>query len=344
MVQSRLSIGKLNPFILKQEVFSRLGKQDSRVLLGPKIGEDATVIDFGDKALVVHSDPITGAVENVGWLAVNVCTNDIATRGVRPRWILTVLLLPENFTLTQLKNVTTQIDKAAKNIGVAVVGGHSEITSGINRPIIITTAIGETVNKKFVQTSGAKIGDALILTKGAAIEGTAILAHELDELLEAKIGRKMLEKAKQFIKKTSVVEDALTAIEAGGEAVHAIHDATEGGVAGGLQELSWASNVGLIVQEREIPVYPETEAICKALNIDPLRTISSGTLIISAENGKAEKIVSRLKQKGIKASIIGAILSKEEGARIIRKNGTKLDLTEPVKEELWKALETHLKI
>jgi hydrogenase maturation factor len=344
MAQSRLSIGKLNPFILKQQVFSRLGKQDSRVLLGPKIGEDATVIDFGDRALVVHSDPITGAVENVGWLAVNVCTNDIATRGVRPQWILTVLLLPENFTLTQLKNVTTQIDKAAKNIGVAVVGGHSEITSGINRPIIITTAIGETVNKKFVQTSGAKIGDALILTKGAAIEGTAILAHELDKFLEAKIGRKMLEKAKQFIKKTSVVEDALTAIEASGEAVHAMHDATEGGVACGLQELSWASNVGLIVQEREIPVYPETEAICKALNIDPLRTISSGTLIISAENGKAEKIVASLKQKGIKASIIGTILSKEEGACIIRKNGTKLDLTEPVKEELWKALETRLKI
>ncbi|MEM2975502.1 MAG: AIR synthase family protein [Candidatus Bathyarchaeia archaeon] len=343
MTQPILAIGKLDPLTLKRLVFSRLGKHDSRVLLGPKIGEDATVIDFGDRALIVHSDPITGAVENVGWLAVNVCTNDIATRGVRPKWILTVLLLPENFALAELKNITAQIDKAAKQLGIAVVGGHSEITSGLNRPIIITTAIGETVNKNFVQTSGAKIGDALILTKGAAIEGTAILAHELGDLLEAKIGKKLVEKAKQFIRKTSVVKDALTAIEVGEEAVHAMHDATEGGVASGLQEIAWASNVGLVAYEQKIPLHPETEVMCQALGIDPLRTISSGTLIISAESQKAEEIVSSLKQEGIKAAVIGKVLNRKKGAYIVRKNGTKLDLSKPVKEELWKALETRLK-
>lgn len=343
MTQSRLAIGKLDPTTLRQLVFNRLGKYDSRVLLGPKIGEDATVIDFGDKALIVHSDPITGAVENIGWLAVNVCTNDIATRGVRPKWILTVLLLPENFASPQLENITAQIDKAAKRLGVAVVGGHSEITSGLNRPIIITTALGETVNKKFVQTSGAQIGDALILTKGAAIEGTAILAHELGEVLEAKLGKKLVEKAKGFIKKTSIVKDALTAVETGGEDVHAMHDATEGGVAGGLQEIAWASNVGLIAYEQKIPVYPETEAICKAVDLDPLQTISSGTLLISAESQKAEKIVTSLKQEGIKAAVIGKVLKREEGVCIVRKNGMKLDLSKPVKEELWKALEKRFK-
>jgi len=336
MKQRPLSLGKLDPATLKQVIFSNLGKSDPRVLLVPKIGEDATVIDFGDRALVVHSDPITGAVENVGWLAVNVCTNDIATRGVRPLWILTVLLLPKGTTQEQLKDITAQIDQAAKLLEIAVVGGHSEVSAAVEHPIVVTTAIGETADKKFIRTSGAEIGDALILTKGAAIEGTAILASELGDNLQAKINDKTIEKAKRFIKKTSVVEDALTAIEAG--EVHAMHDATEGGVAGGLQEIAWASNIGLVAYEKEILISKETEAICNALKIDPLRTISSGALIISAEPNSAEKIVIALRGKGIKASIIGKTTNKKDGAYIIRKDGAKLDLSTPVKEELWQAL------
>jgi len=343
MVSSPLAIGKLHPKVLNQIVLSRLGTADARVLLGPHIGEDASVIDFGQKALVAHSDPITGAVENVGWLAVNVCTNDIATRGIRPLWILTVLLLPESFTLAQLESITAQIDQAAKQLAVSVVGGHCEVTSGINHPIIITTAIGETLNKRFVRTGGAKLGDTLILTKGAAIEGTAILSHELRDFLKTKLDNKTIEGAKLFIKMTSVVKDALTAVEVGDDSVHAMHDATEGGVAGGLQEIAWASDVGLIAYEDKIQIHPETQAICKALHIDPLRTISSGTLIISAEPAKAEKIVTSLKQKGIPASVVGTILDKKEGAYIVRKNGTKLDLSKPVKEELWRAVKRHFR-
>lgn len=332
-----LSIGKLDPKALKQLVFCRLGSRDSRVLLGPSIGEDATVIDFGNKALVIHSDPITGAVENIGWHAVNVCANDIATRGVRPLWILTVLLLPENFSLAQLKNITGQIDNAAKELGMAVVGGHSEVTPGIDRPILVTTALGETSKAKFIRTSGAKVGDSVILTKGAAIEGTSILAHELESTLQTKVGKAVVKRAKQFVKQLSVVKDALTAVEAGG--VHAMHDATEGGVAGGLQEIAWASNAGLTAHEEKMIVSPETQAICKALGVDPLRTISSGTLIIAAESKGAEKIVKRLKQKGISASIVGKILAEDKGAFITRKDGTKLDLSKPVREELWRALQ-----
>jgi len=336
-VPKPLDVGKLNPNTLKQLIFRRLGRRDQRVVLGPDIGEDATVIDFGDRALVVHSDPITGAVENVGWLAVNVCTNDIATRGIQPLWILTVLLLPENSTLAQLEGITTQIDKAAKQLGVAVVGGHSEVTSSINRPIIITTAVGETSDKRFVRTSGAKAGDSIVVTKGAAIEATAILAYERADFLEPKIGKKIVDQAKQFITLTSVVKDAMTAIEAG--RVHAMHDATEGGIAGGLQEMAWASNVGVIVFEEKIPIYAETEAICRALGIDPLRTISSGSLIIAAEPREAEKIVSALQRKGIRASIVGEFVEKKQIAHIVRRNGAKLYLAKPVREELWKALE-----
>lgn len=336
MSRHSLSVGKLDPKTLRKLVLNRLGVSDPRIILGPNIGEDATVIDFGDRVLVVHSDPITGAVENVGRLAVNICTNDIATRGVRPLWILTVLLLPETLSITQLKNMTTQIDEAAKELAVAVVGGHSEVTPGINRPIIVTTAMGETQKEKFVRTSGAKIGDSIIVTKGAAIEGTAILSHELESFLQRKIDKNTIERAKQFIKRTSVVKDALTAVKVGG--VHAMHDATEGGIAAGLQEIAWASNVGIVAQEEKIPLYEETRLICKALNIDPLKTISSGTLIVSALPKRAKKIVATLRKAHIQASIIGRIVDKRKGCYIFRSDGTKLDLSTPVKEELWSVL------
>jgi thiamin-phosphate kinase len=336
MSKKLLSVGKLEPEVLRRFVFSRLGVANSRVILGPTIGEDASVIDFEDKVLVVHSDPITGAVENIGWLAVNIAANDIATRGVKPRWVLIVLLLPSNMSLTQLKRITQQIDKAAKELGIAIVGGHSEVTPGIQRPIIIATAMGETEKNNLVRSDGAKIGDHVIITKGVAIEGTAILSTELAEQVKKKIDPKLVENAQRFIEKISVVKDALTAVDAGG--VHAMHDVTEGGVAAGLQEIAWASDVGIVTYEEKIPIYRETELICQALKIDPLKTIGSGALIISAHSAKAKEIVASLRKKGISASVVGEVVEKNKGLYILRKNGTKLDLSEPVKEELWRAL------
>ena len=337
MVPHSFSLGKLNPNLLKELVFSCLGKLDSRVIIGPMIGEDAAVIDLEDNVLVVHSDPITGAIENIGWLAVNVCTNDIATRGIRPQWVLIVMLLPQNFDSDQLKRITKQMDRAAKDIGVAIIGGHTEVTTSVNRPIIIATAIGEAEKEKFVRTSGAKIGDCIIVTKGAAIEGTAILSTEMAKLLHLKVDKRMILRARDFIKMTSVLEDALTAIEIGG--VHAMHDATEGGVAGALQEVAWASNVGIIVHEEKIPIYRETEVICKAFNIDPLKTISSGTLIIFCHPNKAEEILDELRRNSVQASIVGEALKKEVGCYILRRDGSRLDLSIPVEEELWKISE-----
>ena len=336
MTRQSLPVGKLEPDMLKQLVFSCLGAANSRVILGPTIGEDASVIDFKDKVLVVHSDPITGAVENIGWLAVNIVANDIATRGVKPLWMLIVLLLPSNMDSAKLKHITQQIDTAAKELGIAIVGGHSEVTPGIKRPIIVATAMGETEKRKLVQSSGAKVGDHVILTKGAAIEGTAILSSELSESLQRKIDSRIVENAQKFIERISVVKDALTAVRVGG--VHAMHDATEGGVAAGLQEIAWASDVGIVAYEEKIPVYEETELICQALKIDPLKTIGSGALIISAHPEKAVEIVAALRENDIRASVVGEIVDKSKGSYILRRNGAKLDLTEPVKEELWRVL------
>jgi hydrogenase maturation factor len=306
------------------------------VVLGPRIGEDASVIDFKDKVLVIHSDPITGAVENIGWLAVNIVANDIATRGAKPLWMLIVLLLPSNINSKKLKHITQQIDTAAKELGIAIVGGHSEVTPSMKRPIIIATAMGEIEKGKLVQSSGAKVGDHVIVTKGAAIEGTAILSSELAELLQRKINSRIVENAQKFIEKISVVKDALTAVKVG--EVHAMHDATEGGVAAGLQEIAWASDAGIVAYEEKIPVYEETKLICQALKIDPLKTIGSGALIIAAHPEKAREIVAALRENDIRASVVGEIVDKSRGSYIVRRNGTRLDLTEPIKEELWRAL------
>lgn len=340
MTSQSLSFGKLEPNVLKKLVFTCLGALNSRVILGPKIGEDASVIDFEDKVLVVHSDPITGAVENIGWLAVNIVANDIATRGVKPLWMLIALLLPSGMDSAKLGHITGQIDKAAKELGIAIVGGHSEVTSSVKRPVIVATAMGETERGKLVQSSGAKVGDHVIVTKGAAIEGTAILSSELAESLRRKIQPRIVENAQRFIKRISVVEDALTAVKVGG--VHAMHDVTEGGVATGLQETAWASDVGIVGYEEKIPVYEETRLICQALKIDPLKTIGSGALIISAHPEKAVEIVATLREKEIRASVVGKIVDKSKGCYVWRRNGAKLDLTEPVKEELWTVLRKKL--
>jgi len=336
MIQETLSVGKLDPGLLKNMVFRCLGAPSSRVVLGPKIGEDACAIDFEDKVLVVHSDPITGAMENIGWLAVNIAANDIATRGVKPLWMLIVLLLPENISSAKLQQITRQVDEAARELDIAIVGGHSEVTSSLKRPIIIATAMGETEKEKLVQSGGARIGDRVIVTKGAAIEGTAILSTELAERLTKEVDPKVIESAKLFIERISVVKDALIAMDVGG--VHAMHDVTEGGVAAGLQEVAWASNVGLVAYEEKIPIHNETKLICQALKIDPLKTIGSGALIISAHPQKADEIVNSLRENNVPASIVGKIVNKSDGAYILRKDGTKLDLTKPVKEELWRAL------
>lgn len=340
MTKDVLPFGKLDPKILQQIVFTRLGSPSPRVIIGPKIGEDAALIDFDEKVLVVHSDPITGAIENIGWLAVNICANDIATKGVRPLWVLVVMILPQRIRVSQLKHITGQINEAAKELGIAVIGGHSEVTPGISRPIIVVTALGEVEKSKYVSSSGAVVGDSVILTKGAAIEGTAILSTELKKTLEAKVNKSVLLKAQKFIEMISVVEDALTAIEVGG--VHAMHDATEGGVAGALQEIAWASNVGVRAYEKKIPIYKEAKTICEALNIDPLKTMSSGALLISADSKKAQEIIAALKEKGIQASVIGKVVEKKGGAYLIRSDGTKLDLSEPIREELWIGLERHI--
>jgi hydrogenase maturation factor len=335
----RLPTGKLPQDILKRVVFERLGVHSERVLQGPGVGEDAAVIDMGDRVIVVATDPITGAVGNVGWLAVHVNANDVASTGARPLWFLCVTLLPEGNDETLLEGIMEQIHAACMEIGVALVGGHTETTPGLDRPILIGLMMGEASKEDYVTTGGASPGDVIVLTKGAGIEGTAVLAEDLARVLEDKIEASVIHAAKQMIKRISVVPEAMKAVELGG--VHSLHDPTEGGLLNGVWEMAEAAGVGVEIYESKIPIAPETMAICGALNVDPLKLMGSGALLIVLERMKVEKLLSLLSEIDVEASVIGEIKNTEEGRVLVKADGSRMELAAVDQDEVYRVLEEY---
>ena len=328
--------GKVPTEVLEKIVFRNLGAKRDDVVLSPSIGEDAAIVQSGNEVLAISSDPITGAEEWLGWLAVHVSANDIATRGVQPRWFNSIILLPKNSTTELVEQICTQMDKAARQLDVAIIGGHCEVTPGIDHPIVTGCAIGVAEEGKYVTSGGAKVGDRIILTKGTGIEGTAILASDRRaELLEV-FDESFVNQAESFFEKISVVKDAITAFRIGG--VSAMHDPTEGGVAGGLHELADAANVGFNVYEKEIFVPEETRKICAHFDVDPLQLISSGSLLIVAKEENTDEIISGLSRNGVQASIIGEVVEPELGRNFVTKAREKTKLARPATDHLWKAL------
>jgi len=333
--------GKIPTEVLQAIVFKNLGAKRDDVVLSPSIGEDAAIVKAGNEVLAISSDPITGAEEWLGWLAVHVNANDVATRGVQPRWFNSIILLPKNSTTELIKKICTQMHNAASQLDIAIVGGHCEVTPGIEHPIVTGCAIGVAENGKYVTCSGARIGDLIILTKGTGIEGTAILASDRRaELLEV-FDESLVKKAESFFEKISVVKDAITSFKIGG--VSAMHDPTEGGVAGGLHELADAANVGFNVYEEKIFVPEETRKICAHFAVDPLQLISSGSLLIVAKEEKASKIITSLLKNGIHASIIGEIIKPALGRNLVIKAGEKTELVRPANDHLWEVLKNPAK-
>jgi len=332
----RLPPGKIPVDILKEVVFKNLGTERKEVTVGPAAGIDGAVLDLGDKSLVVSMDPITGAVERIGWLAVNVNANDVATFGVEPAFLFSCMLLPENAERKLVETISAQMNAAAKDLGIAIVGGHCESTPGLVNPIVVGCILGLTEKGRYVTAGGAKPGDKLILTKSAGIEGTAILATDREQALKKAMSSTMLQAAKNFYSQISVVKDALTAYKTGG--VHAMHDPTEGGVAGGIHEIADASNVGVEVFEEAIPVQLETAQICSYFQIDPLQLIGSGALLISAEAKSASETVRNLKLECIQASVIGEFTENTDQRVLVQKDGGTKALPRPLSDHLWTAM------
>jgi len=317
---------KLPPDLLRKLILSRTGAKLDSVLVGPMIGEDAAIIDLGDKVLVVHGDPITAAVENIGWLAVNVASNDIAVRGAEPRWLLVIMFLPEGTSDDVIDRITKQLDEAAKELGIAIIGGHTEYTVGIDRPIIAATCFGIAGKNEYVTTSGARVGDCILMTKGAGIEGTSILASDFrDELIRLGVGEDVISRALEFSREISVVREAIALARVGASSMH---DPTEGGVLCGLLEMAYASGKRFVVYEEKILVRPETRAICSALKVDPLKLISSGTLLATIPENKVDAAVGVLEELDVSYGLIGRV-EEGEGVVVVKRDGRKVMFREP---------------
>lgn len=331
--------GKIPTEVLVRNVFRYKGVGDGSVILGSSVGEDAALVSLGKNVLVLTTDPVTGTASDIGWLAVHINANDVACRGARPRWFLCDLLLPERANVALVNSIMKQVDKAAKQVGVAVVGGHTEVTPGLKRPIVVGYMVGIVPRGRYVTSNGARPGDDIILTKTVGIEGTAVLATDFAHRLRSKIGSKSLERARKLRRLLGVVDDARIAVRAGG--VKAMHDPTEGGLLQGVWELAEASGVGFLIRESRIAIRPETKQICYALRVNPLRLMSSGCLLVAADKRKSSVILRSLKKNGIHAAIIGTITPRKKGRKLITRDDKMRDIRASERDELYRVIESY---
>ncbi len=328
-----MEVGKIPNDILKKIILDKIRINRKEVLLRPKIGEDCAALDFGEYTCVMSSDPITGASHEVGRLAVHVSCNDIASCGVEPIGLMVTILAPPGTTEDELAAVMGQISDTAYSLNVDIIGGHTEITDSVNRFVIMSTSIGRTLSGRMVTTSGAIPGDYIILTKSAGIEGTAIIANEKEETLTEAIGIELVKRAKGLMDDISVVKEGLIAGEFGSSSMH---DVTEGGVLGAIWEAAEASEVGVKIYKDKIPVDQVTVIISDYFNLDPLKLISSGCMLITCKDG--EGLVKKLEENGVKATIIGTVTEDLKKLLIVNNNAE--EIKQPASDELYKAVLT----
>lgn len=324
-----MKVGKLSGKVLDQMVLSTIQFQRSDVLVHAGLGEDSAVIDFGDEVCLISSDPITGAVAGMGKIAVHVACNDIAANGGAPIGVQVVLLLPVDVEEAEIKEIMKDVQSAATELGVEVLGGHTEITSKVADRVISITAIGRAPKDQFVTSTGAKPGDKIIITKGAGIEATMILAQDFAKKLPFAISQAEID---FFGSQLSVVPEGLLAAKYG---VVAMHDATEGGLLGAAQEICQASKVGATLWEEEIFIPELTQKISDHFKLDPLRLLGAGAMIMVSD--QSEGLVKELEKEGIAAFVIGEI-TEGDYPILVRKNGEEVPIVGYVEDELWRFL------
>lgn len=326
-------MSKFSDDIMDKYVFSRFTSSKD-IVVGPGMGIDVAITRLKDKTfLISHIDPIVGAIKRIGWLAVHIACNDIITTGIRPSWILPLILLPERWDEKMLDVITKDIAKAAEETSVSVIGGHTGYTPGSLKPLVAVTALGIS-NQDYITAAGAKNGDAIVITKGAGIEGTAIIAEDFEDVLKEKqIEHDTIKRAKGYINDISIIPEALIM----GRYANAMHDATRGGVMEALLEIASASGVDIEAYRDKIPIREETKMFSEKIGFDPLWMISSGTLVVSLRENKVEEALHILRNSNITASAIGRV--KKGKGKILLYEGNKKKLYEkpmPEKDELAK--------
>ena len=329
--------GKLDNECLERLVLGRSGMKRPEVIVGPGIGEDCAVIDFGEFECVLSTDPITASPSRIGTLAVHVCCNDVASNGVEPLGIMLTILLPLSVTEEEISEITRQADEAAKELGVQIIGGHTEVTDIVTMPIVSATAIGRAQKGFSVGGSSNKSdpapGDLIVVTKELAIEGVAIAAELKENELAALLTTEEIERAKQKIENISVVKEGVIAGKIGASAMH---DVTEGGILGAVWETCRQSNTGAEIIASSLPFDDTTMSICALLDLDPMRLISSGSMLIYIQEEKWPVLSEQLMAAGISASVIGSVKPQDCGVVMVMKNGETEEVDPPGPDEIYK--------
>jgi hydrogenase expression/formation protein HypE len=336
-------IGKISPQIFNELIYPRLGAKSKSVIVGPQHGVDVGIVEIGDKAVALTTDPVfivpEYGWERAAWFAIHILASDAVTSGLKPKYLSIDLNLPMEMTKEQLEIVWDTMHGECVKLGIAIVCGHTARYENCHYPMVggaTVICVGE--KDEYVTPKLAKPGDKIIITKGPAIEATGIFATMFPKLLEKEFGAEFSRRAQEVFYKMSVVQDALTAVSVGvrGGGVTAMHDATECGIWGGLYETAQAANLGVRVEKERIVVEDCVTEICRYFDIDPYASISEGTLIIACREHKAEKVVKALARKGIRSSIVGELTNPKHGMVLVEK-GREKKLKHPVVDPFWQA-------
>lgn len=341
-----MKTGKLTNEQLSSIVLSRLPKLSENTLVGADIGADCAWINMGDRLMVISSDPITAGGMQSGTLTVHVSCNDIAACGVRPSGILIDIVAPSSATEDDISEIVSQASREAEKLGVDIVGGHTEVSDSVNTFVVISTAFGIVDKNHPIPRGKARAGDKLIQTKKCAIEGSYIAATEHRTKLTAKVSSEYIEEAASYNSLISVVNEGSAAgsLVASSEekndhgyyygAASLMHDITEGGVLGAAYEMAHYSGLGVNVFEDNIPISEASKQICIALDIDPYRLISSGSLLIASS--EPDRVIEAIKNAGVDACVIGEFTDASEGFKIIDKDGRFIEMDPPSADEIYR--------
>lgn len=327
-----MKIGKVPESVLKRSILKQIHTKRKEVLLGAAVGEDCAAVELGeDEIFVLSTDPITGTAEDIGSLAITVTLNDLASAGAEPLGVMLTVLLPEEITEQDIRQMIRQAEEACSQADVQIMGGHTEVTTAVTRPVITVTGVGKAKKGTLVSTAGAKAGMDIVVTKWVGLEGTSILAKEKKAELLTRFSEYFISQAQNFDKMISVLPEALAAVKSG---VSAMHDVTEGGIFGALWEMAESSGVGLEIELKKIPLKQETVEICEFFDINPYELISSGAMLMAADDGN--QLVLDLKKAGIPACVIGKATAGNDRVLL---NGEERRFLEPPKtDELYKVM------
>ncbi|MFQ8602026.1 MAG: AIR synthase family protein [Anaerovoracaceae bacterium] len=330
----KLETGKLDSELLKRLVFDKISYKSKEVKVRPGIGEDCAVVNFGDYDCIMSTDPITSSINDIGRLAIHITCNDIASNGVAPLGIMLAVMLPEGTSEEDVSHIMEQAAETAGSLNVEIIGGHTEITSAVKQPVIVSTAIGKSLSDKSQSGNHMDTGDFIMMTKSAGLEGAGIIACDYEKKLERNLTDNEIMRAKSFLNLVSVVKEG---IAAGSVGTHGMHDITEGGVLGAVWEMCQIAHKGARVIKESIRIEPETQKICNKFEINPLRLISSGSMIIIVPKEKRYDMESAMKSAQVDFSIIGRIEDEDYGIKLISEDKME-DIEPPYADELYKVV------